>query len=86
MRDVSQYQHNGCCAHLQEGRDHARSTVAHHLKPHKGDLGLFFDLDKLQSVCWTCYSGDVQSLEACEYDSNIGVDAWPTGPKHPCVA
>ncbi|NCX92943.1 MAG: HNH endonuclease, partial [Rhodobacteraceae bacterium] len=50
------------------------------------DLELFFDLDKLQSVCWTYYSGDIQSLEAYEYDSNIGVDGWPTGPKHPCVA
>jgi hypothetical protein len=86
MRDASQCQHSGCGAHLQEGRDHARSTVVHHLKPHKGDLELFFDLDKLQSVCWTYYSGDIQSLEAYEYDSNIGVDGWPTGPKHPCVA
>jgi 5-methylcytosine-specific restriction protein A len=85
-RDAYQCQHSGCGAHLQAGRDHPRSAVVHHLKPHKGDLELFFDLDNLQSVCWTCHSGDIQSMEARGYDSTIGVDGWPTDPKHPSVA
>lgn len=62
-----------------------RSAVVHHLKPHKGDLGLFFDLDNLQSVCWTCHSGDIQLTEELGYDSTIGADGWPTYPKHPYV-
>ena len=84
-RDAYQCQHSGCGAHLQAGRDHPRSAVVHHLKPHKGDLELFFDLNNLQSVCWTCHSGDIQSVEARGYDSTIGVDGWPTDPKHPSI-
>jgi hypothetical protein len=82
---VYQRQHHGCGAHLQVGRDQPRSAVVHDLKPRKGDLELFFDLDNLQSVCWTCHSGDMQSVEARGYDSTIGVDGWPIDPKHPRV-
>ena len=84
-RDEYRCQHSGCGAHLQAGRDHTRSAVVHHLRPHKGDLELFFDLDNLQSVCWTCHSGDIQSQEALGYDTTIGVDGWPIDPKHPYV-
>jgi hypothetical protein len=65
--------------------DHPRSAVVHHLKPHNGDLELFFDLNNLQSVCWAYQSGDIQSVEARGYDSTIGVDGWSTDPKHPSV-
>ena len=65
------------------GRDHPCSAVVHHLEPHKGDLELFFDLDNLQSVCWTCHSDDIQSTEARQYDSTIGADGWPIDPRHP---
>lgn len=71
--------------HLQAGGDHHRSVVVHHLKPHKGDLELFFDLDNLQSVCWTCHGGDIQSTEALGYDNTIGSDGWPIDPMHPSV-
>ena len=84
-RDAYQCQHSGCGAHLQSVRDHPRSAVVHHLKPHKGDLGLFFDLDNLQSVCWSCHSGDIQSTEALGYDRTIGNDGWPIDPKHPSL-
>lgn len=46
-RDEYRCQHSGCGAHLQAGRDHPRSAVVHHLKPHKGSLELFFVLDNL---------------------------------------
>ena len=36
-RDEYKCQHSGCSAHLQAGRDHPRSAVVHHLKPHAGD-------------------------------------------------
>ena len=85
-RDAYQCQHSGCGAHLQAGRDHPRSAVVHHLKAHKGDLELFFDLNNLQSVCWTCHSGDIQSTEALGYDRTIGNDGWPVDPKHPSVS
>ena len=65
------------------GRDHPCSAVVHHLEPHKGDLELIFDLDNLQSVCWTCHSDDIQSTEARRYDSTIGADGWPIDQRHP---
>jgi hypothetical protein len=82
-RDAYRCQHAGCGVHLQAGRRSPHSAVVHHLKPHKGDLELFFDLDNLQSVCWTCHSGDIQSTEALGYDRTIGNDGWPIDPKHP---
>ena len=82
-RDKYRCQHSGCYAYLQVGGDHPCSAVVHHLEPHKGDLELFFDLDNLQSVCWTCHSGDIQSTEARQYDSTIGADGWPIDQRHP---
>ncbi|MFZ9078868.1 MAG: hypothetical protein ACO23H_10065 [Alphaproteobacteria bacterium] len=39
----------------------------------------------MQSVCWTCHSGDIQSTEALGYDSTIASDGWPVDPRHPSV-
>ena len=82
-RDEYKCQHSGCNAHLQADWDHPRSAVVHHIKAHKGDLELFFDLDNLQSVCWTCHNGDIQSTDARRYDSTIGADGWPIDQRHP---
>lgn len=60
--------------------------MVHHLKAHKGDLELFFDLDNLQSVCGVCHSGDFLSTEALGYERTIGNDGWLIDPKHPSVS
>lgn len=78
LRDAFKCQHKGCGAFLKRGRSHPHSAVIHHLKPHKGDLDLFFDIDNLQAVCWSCHSGDIQSIEARGKDTEIGEDGWPT--------
>jgi|TARA_B100001057_G_scaffold467724_1_gene526144 hypothetical protein len=57
----------------------------HHLKAHRGDLELFFDLNNLQAVCKSCHDGAIQSVEARGYDTAIGADGWPVDPKHPSV-
>jgi len=36
-RDEYRCQHSGCGVHLRAGRDHPRSAVVHHLKPHTVD-------------------------------------------------
>lgn len=82
-RDLYTCQLVGCGVALTSGRDKPNSAVIHHLKPHKGDLELFFDPDNLQSVCWRCHSGKLQSIEALGYDTTIGNDGWPIDPKHP---
>ena len=68
------YQHSGCGALLQAGRVHPRSAVVYDLKPHEGDLKLFFDLNNLQTVCWRCHSVTIQLDEAWGYDTTIGAD------------
>lgn len=34
----------------------APSTIADHIKPHKGEWSLFSDLDNLQGICKTCHA------------------------------
>ena len=84
-RDGYRCQHKGCGKMLTSGRRWRNSAVVHHLQPHRGDLDLFYDLDNLQSVCWPCHSGDIQSGEALGYDTQIGDDGWPIDPNHPMV-
>ena len=82
LRDLFMCQHKGCKSSLKRGRSGPRSAVGHHLKPHKGDLELFFDLNNLASVCWACHSGDIQSIESRGFDTAIGDDGWPIDPDH----
>lgn len=71
-----------CKCRLKRGRTEPQSAVVHHLKPHKGNTDLFYDIDNLQSVCWSCHSGAIQSEEARGYSTEIGPDGWPLDPKH----
>jgi 5-methylcytosine-specific restriction endonuclease McrA len=82
LRDGYRCQHKQCGALLKRGRTDARSAVVHHIIAHKGDLDLFFDYNNLVSTCWKCHSGDIQSIEARGYDTQIGENGWPIDPKH----
>jgi 5-methylcytosine-specific restriction protein A len=79
------YQCQRCRVILTNGRRSPRSAVVHHIKAHKGDMVLFYDLANLQAVCWQCHSGAIQSEEVKGYDSTIGQDGWPVSPNHPSV-
>jgi len=59
------------------------STVANHIRPHKGDLDLFFDDENVEGVCKPCHDGPIQSAEARGYSAEIGDDGWPIDPAHP---
>ncbi len=72
-----------CGVSLKRGRSHPQSAVVHHIKAHKGDYDLFHDINNLQSVCWSCHSGAIQSEEARGYSTQIGEDGWPKDPNHP---
>jgi 5-methylcytosine-specific restriction endonuclease McrA len=85
LRDGFRCQHEGCNVILRQGRDHPNSAVVHHLTPHKGDLALFYDLNNLQSVCWRCHSGDIQSQEVLGYSKEVGLDGWPVDPRNPAA-
>ena len=83
LRDLYTCQHKRCGVSLKKGRTQPQSAVVHHLKPHKGNHDLFFDLDNLQSVCWSCHSGDIQSSEARGFDVGVNSSGLPTDPNHP---
>jgi 5-methylcytosine-specific restriction protein A len=53
------YQCQRCRVILTNGRRSPRSAVVHHIKAHKGDMVLFYDLSNLQAVCWQCHSGAI---------------------------
>ena len=81
LRDLFKCQR--CKCSLKRGRTEPQSAVVHHIKAHKGDPALFYDIDNLQSVCWSCHSGVIQSEEARGYSTEIGDDGWPVDPRHP---
>jgi 5-methylcytosine-specific restriction enzyme A len=72
-----------CKCFLKRGTTEPQSAVVHHITAHKGNTDLFFDLDNLQSVCWSCHSGVIQSEEARGYSTEIGDDGWPIDSNHP---
>lgn len=50
-----------------------------HVKPHKGNIDLFFSRDNLQSLCKSCHSSSKQRIEkrgefGC--DENGFVESW----------
>ena len=61
------------------------ATVADHVKPHRGDLELFFDAGNLQSLCKTCHDAHKQAQEhnADGLMRGAGHDGRPLDLAHP---
>ena len=59
---------------------HRHAFIADHIKAHKGDEELFFDIDNVQCVCKSCHDSVKQSHERggnAKVKQTIGVDGWP---------
>lgn len=64
-----------CAFCLRDGKaTHAR--VADHIKPHKGDEGLFWN-GRLQSLCKPCHDSEKALIEAGKAPVTYGLDGWP---------
>jgi 5-methylcytosine-specific restriction endonuclease McrA len=61
---------------MKEGRL-TLSTVVDHIRPHKGDVALFWDSNNLQTLCTGCHNAGKQSIEVRGYDKAVGMDGWP---------
>ena len=59
------------------------SEVTDHVEPHKGDRGKFWDRKNWQALCRPCHSGPKQAEERRGYTVQVGLDGWPTDPRHP---
>lgn len=66
-----------CRMCADEGRITA-ATVCDHIKPHKGDVALFYDPANLSSLCKHCHDRHKQSEERTgKAKPIIGLDGWP---------
>lgn len=74
--------HPFCAMCEAEGRL-TRAVVVDHVKPHRGDQGLFWDRNNWQSLCVPHHSGDKQAEEHRGYSSRVGADGLPSDPRHP---
>jgi 5-methylcytosine-specific restriction protein A len=58
-------QHPLCVMCQRAGRVTA-ATVVDHIKPHRGDMVLFWNRDNWQSLCATCHSARKQRMERAQ--------------------
>lgn len=67
------------CAAL--GRTEA-ATIVDHIKPHRGEPGLFWDMANLQSLCVPCHDRHKQAQERSGTLPGADVDGLPLDPEH----
>lgn len=66
-----------CCMCKKDGRIEP-ATVADHIKPHQGDLKLFWDRKNWQAICARHHNSDKQALERSgKIKRKIGLDGYP---------
>lgn len=65
----------------QLGRTTA-ANVVDHIKPHRGDLELFYAPANLASLCAPCHNRHKQSQEHTGILKGNGVDGQPLDPSH----
>lgn len=73
------------CPHCQEGKVRiTAASIVDHIKPHRGDVGMFFDLANLQSMAKTCHDRFKQSQErgGVGFMGGCGPDGLPLNPAH----
>lgn len=68
-------EHPLCVYCEREGRVQA-AEVVDHIKPHKGEMELFWDQDNWQSLCKPHHDSVKQSEERNDRQE-IGQDGWP---------
>jgi 5-methylcytosine-specific restriction protein A len=59
------------------------ATVVDHIKPHKGDQGLFWDTDNWQGLCATHHSSVKQQVERSGYAGGCDESGLPLDDGHP---
>jgi 5-methylcytosine-specific restriction protein A len=73
--------HPLCVRCRQAGRISAASVV-NHIKPHKGDMKLFWDSSNWESVCKTCHDSAIQKQERTGIVVGSSLDGRPIDPNH----
>lgn len=58
------------------------ATVVDHIKPHKGDLKLFWDRNNWQALCKHCHDSHKQSQEKTGHIKGNTLSGDPIDPNH----
>ena len=84
--------HRLCAVCLAQGVTTA-AAVVDHIRPHRGDMNLFWDRSNWQPLCRRCHDSVKRLEEAAElrdqsraYSSEIGLDGWPVDERHPAIS
>ena len=67
---------NPLCVFCKESGNVVAAGVVDHIKPHKGDKGLFWDKGNHQALCSTCHQSTKQSIENGKDLKVTGADGW----------
>ena len=62
MRRRTLQQNPNCVYCLENGR-FEKATVVDHVVPHKGQWGMFANMNNLQSLCASCHSGPKRRID-----------------------
>ncbi|WP_422101898.1 HNH endonuclease [Vreelandella sp.] len=73
---------NPLCVFCQRRGRVTAATVVDHIKPHKGDLKLFWRRSNWQSLCKPCHDNDKQRLEKGGALPGCDADGMPADPHH----
>ena len=82
LRSINQLKQHPLCVMCMQAGWVTPAKVADHVIPHKGDLHLFYD-GELQSLCAHHHNKSKHEIEHRGFKTDIGVDGWPTDPRHP---
>lgn len=57
--------------------------IADHIKPHNGNMALFFEIDNIQTLCPTCHSGRKRIQETRGHSAACDEAGMPLDANHP---
>lgn len=53
------------CVRCQKEGKYVRATVVDHIKPHRGDPKLFWDVENMQPLCKPCHDRKTRREDSC---------------------
>ena len=70
------------CRYCKQADKLTPACVVDHVKPHKGDVDLFFDLDNTQALCKPCHDSTKQKQEHNGYAQGCDAHGLPLDAHH----
>lgn len=73
---------NPLCIYCRRSGRTTAATVVDHVRPHRGDMKLFWDPGNWQPLCAPCHSAAKQREEHAGHTLGCGADGVPLDPGH----